>query len=265
VRVSCSQAGPERYFFKIKKTSRWRAGQPADRSDHRSGILQPHGSGVYYPDLFRLKRRREQYCFVFFTDAGLIMNEFLLYLQLGYAHISDLRGFDHLLFLVVLCSVYTTSQWKKVALLITAFTLGHSVTLVLSAAGFLVFNLAAVEVLIAVTIFISSIANLAFSGRRPREMIQYFMALLFGCIHGMGFSIFFKSLLMEGTQVLLPLFAFNVGLELGQILIVAVFFMVYYVLQTTIKIRPVTWTRIISSAGAVASFIMIVQRWMGLT
>ena len=118
------------------------------------------------------------------------MNDFGLFFEMGYQHIADLKGIDHILFVLVLCIRYQFADWKKLLWLITAFTIGHSITLALS-----VFN----------------ILNYSTS---------YFFALFFGLIHGLGFSNYLKSLLSKGENIIPELLAFNLGLEAGQLLIV---------------------------------------------
>jgi hypothetical protein len=150
------------------------------------------------------------------------MNDFSLYLEVGFKHIADWRGIDHILFLAALCLRYQFSDWKKLLILVTAFTIGHSITLALSVFSFIDVPGDWIEFLIPITIVITAVSNLfvkkfSFSTRFPAI---YFFALFFGCIHGLGFSIYLKSLLGETMAVLPRLLAFNVGLEIGQILIV---------------------------------------------
>ena len=150
------------------------------------------------------------------------MNDFSLYLEIGFKHIADWRGIDHILFLAALCLRYQFSDWKKLLILITAFTIGHSITLALSVFSFIDVTGDWIEFLIPITIVITAVSNLfvkkfSFSTRFPAI---YFFALFFGCIHGLGFSNYLKSLLGDTMAVLPRLLAFNVGLEIGQILIV---------------------------------------------
>lgn len=152
------------------------------------------------------------------------MNDFSMYLEVGFNHIADWRGIDHILFLAALCLRYQFSDWKKLLILVTAFTIGHSITLALSVFSFIEVPADWIEFLIPITIVITAVSNLfvkkfSFSSRFPAI---YFFALFFGCIHGLGFSNYLKSLLGETMAVLPRLLAFNVGLEVGQILIVFV-------------------------------------------
>ena len=128
------------------------------------------------------------------------MNPFRFYLKLGFDHISNLNGYDHILFLVVLCAVYRIQQWKKILILVTAFTIGHSVTLAL--VSFDLFNIPSsiIKFLIPATIFITAINNVIGSNLKEKTLNMsknYFMALFFGLIHGMDFSNYFKALILD--------------------------------------------------------------------
>ena len=152
------------------------------------------------------------------------MNDFGLYLEIGFQHISDWRGIDHILFLAALCLRYQFSDWKKLLVLVTAFTIGHSITLALSVLSFIDVSGNWIEFLIPVTILITAVSNIFvkkfnFSTRFPAI---YFFALFFGCVHGLGFSNYLKSMLGNSSGVLPRLLAFNLGLEIGQLLIVLI-------------------------------------------
>ena len=152
------------------------------------------------------------------------MNDFGLYLEIGFQHISDWRGIDHILFLAALCLRYQFSDWKKLLVLVTAFTIGHSITLALSVLSFIDVSGNWIEFLIPVTILITAVSNIFvkkfnFSTRFPAI---YFFALFFGCVHGLGFSNYLKSMLGNTSGVLPRLLAFNLGLEIGQLLIVLI-------------------------------------------
>lgn len=181
---------------------------------------------------------------------------------MGFEHISDFNGYDHMLFIMVLCAVYKAEDWKKIALLITAFTVGHSLTLALSALKVITPGSYAIELLIPLTILAASVANILQDPSQPASGIRtrYLLALLFGCIHGLGFSNFFNALVGDSMDITLPLFAFNIGLELGQLLIVVLFFGIYFILTRIKDISPQSWNIFISGAGVGVSFIMILER-----
>ena len=154
---------------------------------------------------------------------------FKTYLELGTTHILDLAGLDHLLFLVALVITYSISQWRPVVILATAFTLGHSVTLALSSLDLIKVNSQWIEILIAVSIAYMAAYNLYKPESRGNDKLKYASAMIFGLIHGMGFSNFFKSILGK-DDLLLPLFAFNVGVELAQVAIVLVVLILSFLL-----------------------------------
>ena len=154
------------------------------------------------------------------------MSEFWLYAQLGFHHIADLAGYDHILFVAALAIPYAAQDWRRLALLITAFTLGHSLTLALATLRLLSVPSTLVEALIPATIVITAVlswnAGRVSTQREPVSVGRYLMATGFGLIHGMGFSTYLRALLGEEEHITMPLFAFNVGLEVGQLLILAV-------------------------------------------
>lgn len=188
------------------------------------------------------------------------MSEFSLYLQLGFEHISDIKGYDHILFIVALCAVYEIQHWKNVLILVTAFTIGHSVTLALSTLGIILIPSEIVEFLIPVTIFLTAIFNVTTSNDHLQEKRlnrNYLIALGFGMIHGMGFSNYLRALLGAEESILLPLFAFNIGLEIGQLLIVAVIMVAAFLTVTIFKVRLREWTLFISGAAAGIALILM--------
>ena len=153
------------------------------------------------------------------------MSLFELYFILGLQHIADLKGYDHILFILTLCAVYGLKEWKRVLVLITAFTIGHSLTLALATLDLVRVDGDLIEFLIPLTIFITALANL-FSRKQKVSPFQHYFkygaALFFGLIHGLGFSNYLRSLLGSERGLALPLFSFNVGIEVGQIIIVSI-------------------------------------------
>lgn len=189
------------------------------------------------------------------------MSEFSLYYGLGLDHILDVNGYDHILFVVVLSALYQSSDWKKVLVLITAFTIGHSITLALATLEIIRFNADLIEFLIPLTILITAVSNLftkeqnITSGKLYRN---YVYAGFFGLIHGMGFSNYLRALLGGDSSIVLQLFAFNVGLEVGQIIIVGIFMVVSFIFVSIGNVSRRDWKMIISSAaGGVALMLMM--------
>ncbi|MCZ6521944.1 MAG: HupE/UreJ family protein [Bacteroidetes bacterium] len=189
------------------------------------------------------------------------MSEFSLYLQLGIDHILDVKGYDHILFVVALCTIYTISDWKKLLIMVTAFTLGHSVTLALATFQLVRFNSDIIEFLIPVTIFVTAFFNILRGSRQfsYRGFDQnYLFALFFGLVHGLGFSNYLIRLLGKDTSILTQLFAFNIGLEIGQIIIVAIFMTSSFIFVDLFNTNQRDWRLVISSAVAgIALTIMI--------
>jgi hypothetical protein len=189
------------------------------------------------------------------------MSEFSLYFGLGKDHILDYaNGYDHILFVIALCALYISRDWKNVLILITAFTIGHSITLALSTLRIVTVNMEWVEFLIPVTIFITAFSNLFKNentiGTRPMQM-NYFYALFFGLIHGLGFSNYLRSILGRDKTIFTQLFAFNVGLEFGQLVIVLLFMSVCFVLVDLFGLDRRDWKMVISSAVAGIALILM--------
>ena len=185
---------------------------------------------------------------------------FGVYLNLGFEHISDINAYDHILFITALCAVYRISEWKNILILVTAFTIGHSITLALSALKIIGFPSDVIEFLIPVTIIITALYNvLKPQGEVRRIMLNYFLALFFGLIHGLGFSNYFRALLGKEENIVQPLLAFNIGVELGQLAIVAVILAVSYVVMDLFKARQREWNLFISGAAAGIATILLLE------
>jgi len=177
------------------------------------------------------------------------MNQFQLYFNLGIQHILDLKGFDHILFILALAVVYMIKDWGRILVLVTAFTIGHSLTLALATLKVIQVNTDLVEFLIPVTIAITALANIikpkSSSGRGVQ--INYLFALCFGLIHGLGFSNYLRSLLGKEQSIFTPLLAFNVGLEVGQVVIVVLFLLASSLITGIFRINRKEWVLVISS------------------
>lgn len=185
---------------------------------------------------------------------------FSTYLQLGFDHILDVNGYDHILFIVALCAVYSANQWRNVLILVTAFTIGHSLTLALSALNIVVFKAEIIEFLIPLTILLTALFNVyKKDGQNNKIMINYGLALFFGLIHGLGFSNYFKALLGREESIIAPLLAFNIGVELGQIVIVLITMIIGYVFLQLFKVRQREWTLFISGAAAGVAMMLLIE------
>jgi hypothetical protein len=189
------------------------------------------------------------------------MQDFPLYFQLGWQHILDWKGYDHILFVMVLCGTYTLPEWRKVLILVTAFTIGHSITLALSVLSIIHINTALIEFLIPVTIVITAATNLLNNKSSGKGMrLKYVLALFFGLIHGMGFSNYLNSLLGKSTSIIAELFAFNLGLEFGQVIIVLSILLISFVVISLIKVKKYNWNFFLSSAIFGIAFMMAAER-----
>lgn len=193
---------------------------------------------------------------------------FLVYLRLGFEHIADINGYDHVLFITALCAVYALRQWRTVLWLVTAFTAGHSITLALATLRLLSINATLVEVLIPVTIIVASIINIVEADRAEHRVQEskrvrwskYGLALIFGLIHGLGFSNFLRSILGAEESMLVPLLAFNLGLEAGQIMILFFVLLLSFVMVHAVKMSRYAWILVLSGATAGVALTMILDR-----
>jgi HupE / UreJ protein len=150
------------------------------------------------------------------------MSELAAYITLGFRHITDLEAMDHILFLFALAAIYRLRDWRDSLWVVTAFTVGHSVTLALAVTGTLVLPTRLIEFLIPVTIVATCLDNLIPSLRGVRTVGRYrpVFAGVFGLVHGAGFANYLRSMFVD--QIALPLFGFNVGIELGQLVVLAI-------------------------------------------
>jgi len=188
------------------------------------------------------------------------MSEFALYFGLGKDHILDSNGYDHILFVIALCVVYSIREWKRVLILVTAFTLGHSITLALATLDIIRVDAGLIEFLIPVTILVTAISNIMRKGDSPSGrslQLNYAYAAFFGLVHGMGFSTYLKSILGRDESIVTQLLAFNVGLEIGQIIIVAFFLVVGFILVDLFGVNRRDWKLVISSAIAGIALILV--------
>lgn len=189
------------------------------------------------------------------------MSVFSVYFVEGKDHILDYaNGYDHILFVIALCALYISRDWKRVLILITAFTIGHSITLALSTLEIVSVKSELVEFLIPLTIFITAVSNLFKDentiGSRPMQM-NYFYALFFGLIHGLGFSGYLRAIIGRDRSIFTQLLAFNLGLEFGQLVIVLLFMSLCFILVDLFGVSRRDWKMVISSAVAGIALILM--------
>ncbi|MGD1946138.1 MAG: HupE/UreJ family protein [Croceivirga sp.] len=190
------------------------------------------------------------------------MHPFEFYLKLGFEHIADIAAYDHILFLVALCAVYRIEEWKKILILVTAFTIGHSITLVLVSLEIFTIPSKIIKFLIPLTILITALHNVLGADDAVRSIKMkrnYAMALFFGMIHGMDFSNYFKALIMDPSDILIPLLGFNVGIELGQLLIVFFIVAIAFLVLNVLKAKHREWNLFISGAASGMSLISMLE------
>lgn len=195
------------------------------------------------------------------------MSEFWIYFEIGLRHVLDLSAYDHVLFLIALTVPYAFKDWKRLLLLVSIFTIGHTLALLLSVFGVIIIKGNLVEFLIPITILIVAFFNLFTAGKSSKKesiSVVVFITLFFGIIHGLGFASYFKSLLGGSPQSkLLPLSEFALGIEAAQIIVVFVVLILSYIVQTFFRFSKRDWTLVMSSfiIGVVLPMIIESEIW----
>lgn len=190
------------------------------------------------------------------------MNDFPFYFRIGWQHIIGRDALDHQLFILALASIYVIKEWKQVLILVTAFTIGHSITLFLSVKEIITANSNWVEFLIPCTIIFTAITNLFLKKFTPKTIrINYFLALFFGLIHGLGFANTIRMALASDQSLGWGLFGFNVGLEAGQIIVVMIILLISFVLLNVIKVNRREWVIFASGCAFSVALHTAIQRW----
>lgn len=203
-------------------------------------------------------------------------SEFLTYLRLGLNHIADLRGYDHILFVAALTLAYRPAEWRRLLILVTAFTLGHSITLALATLGVVHVSSSVIEPAIAATIVCSSLVAIALALKAEGgpaappaapagQKLRYTLAALFGLIHGLGFSTFLRSLLGGEESLFVPLLGFNIGLEVGQLLIVTVVLLLGAAAERWLRIARRDWILVVAGGITAVGLSMLLQRILPAT
>ena len=190
------------------------------------------------------------------------MDDFTLYFKMGFHHVLDFSAYDHILFLIVLAVVFKFNQWKKVLWLVTLFTIGHSITLALSAFEIIKINVNVIEFLIPLTIFITGLVNIItiYKTSKRNENINLLFGLFFGLIHGLGFSNYFKTMVGREEDKLFPLVEFALGIEAAQIIIVLGILSIGALILSIKKIKREYWILISSSIVILISIKMMFER-----
>jgi hydrogenase/urease accessory protein HupE len=190
------------------------------------------------------------------------MDDFILYFKMGLNHVLDFTAYDHILFLIVLAVIFTFHETKKVLWLVTLFTIGHSLTLALSAYGVVKIEVEIIEFLIPVTIFITGAINIINSKKSSskKDNINLIFALFFGLIHGLGFSNYFRMMIGKEEDKLWPLIEFALGIELAQVIIVIGILVIGSLLQSIFKVSKRDWILVTSAIVIGFSIQMMLER-----
>lgn len=190
------------------------------------------------------------------------MNSFSFYLPIGFEHILDVNGIDHILFITAICLPYTWKNWRTLLWLVTAFTIGHSITLALSTLQWVTVSSKWIEFIIPITIAYSALYNLLPRKDNAKlQPMQYFITLVFGLVHGLGFSTLLKSMLGTESSIVLPLLGFNVGLELGQLIIVSLATTITALVVNFLRTKQKNYISFVCGGICFLAIQMAIQRW----
>jgi hypothetical protein len=193
------------------------------------------------------------------------MSVFQTYFHLGFLHICTPRATDHLTFLLALCAPYVLADWRRVLALVTSFTVGHSLTLALATLGVVAFNSALIEALIPFTILATALFNMrragqpVASGQPVLWQAGNALAAGFGLVHGLGFSNYLRELLGGHARPVLELLAFNLGVEAGQVLIVAGILLAGALVLRLGRVARRDWVLTVSGAAAGVAALLLLQ------
>ncbi|RED24527.1 HupE/UreJ protein [Flavobacterium cutihirudinis] len=195
------------------------------------------------------------------------MSEFWIYFQIGLKHVLDINAYDHVLFLIALTVPYSFKDWKRILLLVSVFTIGHTIALILSVFGIIAVKVNLVEFLIPITILITALYHLFTAGKATKNdglNLIFFVTLFFGIIHGLGFSNYFKTILGgSSTSKLIPLGEFALGIEAAQLVVVFVVLVLSYIVQTVFRFSKRDWALVMSAfiVGVVIPMIIESPIW----
>jgi hypothetical protein len=190
------------------------------------------------------------------------MNDFAFFFDLGWKHIISADALDHQLFILALSAVYLKENWKQVLILVTAFTIGHSLTLALSTYDVIRFSSKWVEFLIPLSIVITAALNFFQKDFKQSSLKKnYVLALVFGLVHGLGFANTIRFMLATDQSIAMPLLSFNIGLEAGQIVLVTFILLLSYALVNKAALPRQWWVWLLSATALIISAIICIQRW----
>ncbi|MFZ4670493.1 MAG: HupE/UreJ family protein [Flavobacterium sp.] len=195
------------------------------------------------------------------------MSDFWIYFNIGLKHVLNVYAYDHVLFLLALTVPYEFKNWKQILILVSFFTLGHTLALFLSVFNVIAIKANIVEFLIPITILVTALYNIIFSGKSSKKNSNTFIGIItvfFGIVHGLGFSNYFNSIIPgKATDKLLPLFEFALGIEIAQIFVVILSLLLAYIIQTLFKFSKRDWTLTVSAfiVGVVIPILLQNEIW----
>lgn len=190
------------------------------------------------------------------------MIDFWHYLKLGLTHVLDWQAYDHVLFLIALVAAYTFSNWKRILVLVSLFTLGHTISLLLANYNMVTVSGKWIEFFIPITILITAISNINSAGKRISNEnvgLFYILTIFFGFIHGFGFATYFK--MISGGNEILPLIEFSLGVEIAQLIVVTVVLILSFIFQTIFSFSKRDWALVISSMVTGLTIPMLQYAW----
>ena len=190
------------------------------------------------------------------------MSDFWLYLKLGLTHVLDWQAYDHIVFLIVLIAAYNFSNWKRIFILVSLFTIGHTASLLLANYSVVTVSSKWIEFLIPVTILVAAVYNLFTSGKINRSEkvgLFYVITVFFGLIHGFGFATYYK--MITGGNDILPLFEFALGIEFAQLIIVTIVLISSFIFQSIFRFNKRDWVLVVSSIVIGVVIPMLQNNW----
>ena len=190
------------------------------------------------------------------------MSDFWLYLKLGLTHVLDWQAYDHIVFLIVLVAAYNFSNWKRIFILVSLFTIGHTASLLLANYSVVTVSSKWIEFLIPVTILVAAVYNLFTSGKINRSGkvgLFYVITVFFGLIHGFGFATYYK--MITGGNDILPLFEFALGIEFAQLIIVTIVLILSFIFQSIFRFNKRDWVLVVSSIVIGVVIPMLQNNW----
>ena len=192
------------------------------------------------------------------------MEDFKMYFTEGWNHIMSSDALDHQLFILSLAALFLWKDWRRVLVLVTAFTIGHSLTLALSVYDVIRFSIAWVEFLIPITILLTALYDLRYLNISKIEgrniQFNYIIALSFGLVHGMGFANSIRQMLASDQTIGIPLLSFNIGLEVGQIVLILLILLIAQLLVVNVKLHRKYWIFLLSVIPLILSLRMALER-----